>query len=201
MIWDLVRSSETTRAALSTAGHQAATRAAQRALQISDPRGEHHTIAIEKDVLGKPEARVLGSAQSVAVSISHAAPFVCAVADTAPVLLGTDIERIRPCTTAVWEACLTPAEKAFIAAAPRREREMLQIRAWSLKEAVLKAFGVGLRVHPRNVDVTNALGATTSTVRIGWRGVWHTATVEWMHLNPTYVAVAVAFPFSARTLE
>jgi 4'-phosphopantetheinyl transferase len=159
---------------------------------------EQGAIAIVQDALGKPSARVGERGAPVALSISHAFPFALAVATRDDVALGVDIERIRDFSEHTWRAFLTPAEKEFIAAAPKARRRELRTLAWSLKEAVLKALGVGLRMHPAHVDIAPFLESTgdrQGTVQI--RGISYDARAQTWREGSTHVAAAVALSAAA----
>lgn len=94
-------------------------------------------------------------------SVSHTRDVVaCAVTTDAPI--GVDVE-----TAAGGADCLdlaatafTPAEIARLRACPPSERETQFLRIWTLKEAWLKAVGLGLSLDPRSVDVELGAGGT-----------------------------------------
>lgn len=93
------------------------------------------TIRVTAD--GKPEC-----VDGPAVSVSHSGDLVCcAIAERGSI--GVDVEtgqRQRP-VTAIAERYFTAAEACWLAADPQLRFRML----WVLKEAYLKALGVGLR--------------------------------------------------------
>jgi phosphopantetheinyl transferase len=97
--------------------------------------GEHASaFRIEVSPAGKPEC-VAGPA----ISVSHSGEVVvCAVADAA---VGVDVETVHPRETRdIAERFFTPAEARWIAEDPETRFRML----WVLKEAYLKAVGVGI---------------------------------------------------------
>lgn len=81
-------------------------------------------------------------------SRSYAGPVVAvAVSSAGPV--GVDVEQVAAVAFPGFAGvALGPAERAGSDAA--------RARAWTRKEAVLKAQGTGLRVDPRTVDVTSS---------------------------------------------
>jgi 4'-phosphopantetheinyl transferase len=80
--------------------------------------------------------------------------------------LGVDVERVAPWTPAVLEeGWLHPAEQAALVALPGRDRAVAATRAWTRKEAVLKARGTGLRGDP--AATVTGVGRAAATVA-GW---------------------------------
>lgn len=92
-----------------------------------------------KPILQHPSLHTSRSsaADAVAVAVSSAGP------------VGVDVEQVTAASFAGFdEVALGPAEQA---GSPTE-----RARAWTRKEAVLKARGTGLRVDPRTVDVTGS---------------------------------------------
>ncbi|WP_239523104.1 4'-phosphopantetheinyl transferase family protein [Geodermatophilus normandii] len=80
--------------------------------------------------------------------------------------IGVDLEPVAPWTPDVAdEGWLHPAELRAIALLPPAARPVAVTRAWTRKEAVLKARGTGLRDDP--AAVVTAVGRTGGTVA-GW---------------------------------
>ncbi|MGY1727513.1 4'-phosphopantetheinyl transferase family protein [Geodermatophilus sp. SYSU D01062] len=80
--------------------------------------------------------------------------------------IGVDLEPVAPWTPAVAdEGWLHPTELRAIALLPPGERPVAATRAWTRKEAVLKAHGTGLREDP--ATVVTAVGPTGATAA-GW---------------------------------
>lgn len=73
--------------------------------------------------------------------------------------VGVDIEAVRPLPELAGMArlVLTQAEIAALEVVPPERRPLAFLRLWTLKEAVLKAAGFGLRHDPRALDL-GALG-------------------------------------------
>jgi phosphopantetheinyl transferase len=188
----LVRCASDSRKGLHEAGKEAAGRAIFLACRDAERKVTPGQIFIEEDVLGRPRGRIHGDSSSVAVSISHAFPFAlaCAVADD--IALGIDIERIRNFATNTREAFLTTAEKTIIANAPPKKKKYLPTLCWSLKESVLKALGTGLRVHPRQVDISRLLTDGCDSNVIGVKGVLYYAETGQWRINRDFIVTTVA---------
>jgi 4'-phosphopantetheinyl transferase len=118
-------------------------------------------VAFEIGEWGKPRLRPA----ACAFSMSRSEDLVLvALADDGEI--GADVERVRwlPDLDALAERCLTPVERAALAALPPAERNLAFMRAWTRKEACLKALGTGLRIEPSTFDV--GLRAEGGAVRI-----------------------------------
>ena len=93
--------------------------------------------------------------------------------------IGVDVEERRPChdPDGAIRTAFAPAEQAELAAARGARKAELFFRLWTLKEALLKALGVGLSLDTSGFEVPLALrqGAPTSLFRfphdptVGWR--------------------------------
>ena len=84
--------------------------------------------------------------------------------------LGADVEALiaRP-SESLAEEILTPAElEAWRGLAPPLRQTALT-RAWTRKEATLKAIGTGLRVAPRTIAVGEFWDAPAVPIALGWR--------------------------------
>ena len=80
--------------------------------------------------------------------------------------VGVDVERVAPWTPDVLdEGWLSPSEQAALRRLPQRYRALAVTRAWTQKEAVLKARGTGLRAHPAATVIR--IGRAEGTVA-GW---------------------------------
>jgi 4'-phosphopantetheinyl transferase len=82
------------------------------------------------------------------------------VAVTAGEEVGADVEWLRPMPDAltIAERFFSTAERRELAAVPEAEREAAFFRAWTRKEAYLKAVGTGITVPLDRFDVTLAPG-------------------------------------------
>jgi phosphopantetheine--protein transferase-like protein len=90
---------------------------------------------------------VVHGPEHVAVSISHGPDGAVglAVRSGQP---GIDMERIELRSPSFARTWFTPSEARISGDDPR-----LQTRIWCVKEAVLKALGTGMRLHPREVEI------------------------------------------------
>lgn len=87
---------------------------------------------------GKP---TFVTADAPAFNISHSGNWVVGIAGQGP--LGIDVEEIRP-ESEVLDSVLSPVELGDIRALPVSQRSKCFLRLWTLKEARLKAQGIGL---------------------------------------------------------
>jgi 4'-phosphopantetheinyl transferase len=91
-----------------------------------------------------------------ATSLSHSGSWV-AIAICAGVTVGVDIER-SPARTALGRLMplmCTPVEIANMERLPMHAREIALLMLWTRKEALLKAFGVGLMEDPAQLSAMN----------------------------------------------
>jgi 4'-phosphopantetheinyl transferase len=131
---------------------------ARHARMRPDPRGDEFLVgrALAREALARhaPGAAAIFTAGAhgrlevagagVSFNLSHAEGLVvCAVADSE---VGVDVEKVDPSRTepAIWEHHFAPAEVAALAALPEAERCERFFRYWTLKEAYIKARGLGL---------------------------------------------------------
>lgn len=138
-------------------------------------------------VLNQPEgapylAWADGTPIPAALSISHREDRAfCTISLQADLLLGADLERIEPRIPGFVCDYFTENEQAFFLHQPLELQEMWVTAAWSLKEAVLKALGKGLRVDTRQVEVN--FTEQPESFPIGSER-WRTAGVRTMGLGP-----------------
>ena len=126
---------------------------------VNEERG-HDTllneIVLRNDKSGKPVC----NCQGVHISISHRESMaVAAIADqTRWDGIGIDLEVIEPKEPAMWEQFFTLGEQE-LALKMARERGVEEStyfsHLWAIKEAVLKALGLGLRVDSRQVEIVD----------------------------------------------
>lgn len=122
----------------------------RRALSARLPGTPPAAWRIERAPGGRP--RLAGGGPGI--SLAHARGLVaCALAPTEA--LGVDAEA-PACAIpeALEEAALHPAERAALAALPGEARARAFLRLWTLKEALLKASGAGLREPPAGFGFT-----------------------------------------------
>ena len=108
-------------------------------------------MRFETSPLGKP--RLVDAPAGLDFSLSHARGAVAVAAAYMPI--GVDIEPLRQITDldAMVEIALSPEERKTLARTPEALRSRHFLRYWTLKEAILKAAGVGFAVSPRTLIV------------------------------------------------
>ncbi|WP_426703032.1 4'-phosphopantetheinyl transferase family protein [Rhodanobacter sp. Col0626] len=108
-------------------------------------------VRLTSTAAGQPQ--LLGTAFST--SLSHSGEWV-ALAICAGTTIGVDIERSPSHTalTALMPTICTPGEIADLEPLPLPQREAALLALWTRKEALLKAFGVGLNVDPALLSAT-----------------------------------------------
>jgi len=103
---------------------------------------------------GKPELGPPHSESGLTFNLSHSETLVvCAVTRTNSI--GVDVERVRPIPklTALTSRFFAPDERSHLDSLPEDDRLTAFFRIWTLKEAYLKALGVGLSQDPSTVTV------------------------------------------------
>ncbi|MFQ5679287.1 MAG: 4'-phosphopantetheinyl transferase family protein [Gemmatimonadota bacterium] len=104
---------------------------------------------------GKPRLESSGSTASAwHFNLSHSRDAL--VVGVARVPLGVDVERIRPLAapSSLARRILSSSEREVFRSLPVEHRSRALFRAWTRKEAMLKALGTGLRRPPRSVEVS-----------------------------------------------
>lgn len=105
--------------------------------------GVPRTAVVATQAQGKP---YLPAYPQVHFNVSHSHDVVMAMVAQVP--CGCDVERVGRYDPAVAQRALTPAEFAQVEALPTELRAAEFVRLWTLKEAFLKALGVGLQRDP-----------------------------------------------------
>lgn len=122
--------------------------------------GDARRLEFRVSTLGKPSLSGPPDLCRLSFSTSHADGMaVCAVGDG--VGLGVDVETLRNVgadALALAELVASRSEQRNILAATSAGRAEGLLRIWTLKEALTKATGLGLRFPVRNVTVVGAGG-------------------------------------------
>ena len=108
------------------------------------------SLRFETGAFGKPRLR---GEPRCAFSLSHSGDqALIALSDDGEI--GVDLEQLRPLPDldALARQCLAPREHFHFDATPLAERELAFLRAWTRKEACLKALGTGLQVEPASFE-------------------------------------------------
>ena len=105
-------------------------------------------------LVATPSGQPILPGTGFSTSLSHAGDWV-AIAIGGGAIIGVDIEQepSRVHLADMVETVCTPAEAARLMALEVAERERFLLALWTRKEALLKAFGVGLGVDPAGFDV------------------------------------------------
>lgn len=85
------------------------------------------------------------------ISISHSEDCIVAMASQLPI--GVDVQQHRTFGLTAMEYAFTEQERAFITKASPADRERISATIWAIKEAYLKAQGIGIFPHIQSVEV------------------------------------------------
>jgi 4'-phosphopantetheinyl transferase len=126
------------------------------------------------------------------LSISHCGPYaLCALSDSR---MGCDLEHIERRPDIFIEDFFTQAEVRRVRASPDALSPILVNLVWSMKEAVLKSIGKGLRMDTRMVEVEPPHDLTLEeALQPGWKPVQvHSPAINqpifaWWQLRNEYV--------------
>jgi 4'-phosphopantetheinyl transferase len=137
-------------------------------------------------------------------NLSHSGDWaLCALGDGRPV--GADIEAMRPLTDMehLADRFYTPQEGALLRSLPAEQRPATFYRAWTCKEAYVKATGRGLAADTRLIDVRmlpgEAPGLNTVAGDAAEAARWSLAVLD---LVPGYAAaVCVEGPLGKVTVR
>jgi 4'-phosphopantetheinyl transferase len=113
--------------------------------------------------------------------MSHARE-LCVIAVSREPSVGVDIECLRPLDDALElaEGLFTKRERRFIQAVPPASRDEAFLALWTRKEAVVKAFGLGLSQPLDTFDVSTASDADGTL----WQGQVGSARFIVARLHP-----------------
>jgi 4'-phosphopantetheinyl transferase len=117
--------------------------------------GPAAAVRVRRGPTGAPWlADLSGQPLPLALSLAHADDLVlAAIAPGADTRLGADLERVEPRGEAFLEDHYTAEERRWLAGLPPAARPLAATLAWTVKEAVLKALGVGLGAPADGVSV------------------------------------------------
>jgi 4'-phosphopantetheinyl transferase len=125
----------------------------------------------EIEIVNTPEGAPLirlpdGQISPDCLSISHSGQLAFCTLTQAPMLkIGADLEKVEPRSEDLVKDFFTPAEQRLADSFPGEEWHTAITLIWSMKEAMLKALGVGLHWDTRLVEVR----AIEDEVPGGWR--------------------------------
>lgn len=133
-------------------------------------------------------------AGQIDLSISHAGNV--GVADIALIqsdgLVGVDVERIRHFKAETVNSFLTAEERELLSCGPVEHYDQLATLMWSVKEAYLKARGIGIVQHPNTISVLQQDQRSWPT--IVERDIRVSASVWFGWLPGGYVITRVTLP-------
>ena len=124
------------------------------------------TWRIELDGDGKPQATHPQATPAIHINLSHTkGALLCGLSDVSP--LGVDLEDIQRDVKfeKLQERCFTQAEKVWIAEALSIQDGFF--RAWTLKEAYLKATGLGIRIELKDLEI---VPSASGPISVAYRG-------------------------------
>ena len=144
----------------------ALTRAALRSTVCDFLKCTNADLRFDENEHGKPFAVVQNQPSSVSFNISHSGDFGL-IAIGSSIRIGIDIEqrRQRRDLETLIDTVLAPHERSAIQSVPMDRKADLFFDFWTVKEAVLKAVGVGMSgPDPSEIEVPNAIlkGATSA---------------------------------------
>lgn len=129
-------------------------------------------LRFEQSALGKPV--LVDAPADLDFSLSHARGAVAAAVAHMPI--GVDIEPLRQIADmdAMSEIVLAAEELRELAKAPATQRSRLFLRYWTLKEAILKAAGVGFTIPPDTliVDAGSSPAVLSVPAALGSAAQW-----------------------------
>ncbi len=169
-------------------------------------------IEIVNDANGAPLFSLPGAQISPdRLSISHSGQLaLCGLTQVPTMGVGVDLEKIEPRSEDFIQDYFTPDEQRLVGSFPPKVKHTAVTLIWSMKEAMLKALGVGLRRDTRQVEV--------HTLGDGNPGDWQEASVgepqtekrpwlAWWQRRGDYVMTMAALaeglpePFSVSLIE
>jgi 4'-phosphopantetheinyl transferase len=157
-------------------------------------------IQIANEPEGAPYLLINGSQRYPGtLSISHCGPYaLCALSESR---MGCDIEHIERRPDIFIEDFFTRSEVQRVRESPETLRPILVNLVWSMKEAVLKSIGKGLRLDTRMVEVGPPLDLTfEEATQPGWKPVQvHSPAINqpiaaWWQLKADYVLTLAVIP-------
>ena len=132
-------------------------------------------LEILKEESGAPYLCINGEClQNHSISISHSNGFLLCAYCPADSRLGIDLERIEPRPQPFVQDFFTQAEVRQVELCPPQEAAQLATLIWSAKEAILKAFSIGLKVDTRSIEVDAISQISTQE---GWKEIMFTTSL------------------------
>jgi 4'-phosphopantetheinyl transferase len=176
---------------------------AKNLLLLADPSCSSlpiQAIQVANEPEGAPYLLINGGQRySGILSISHCGPYaLCALSDSR---MGCDLEHIERRSDIFIEDFFTRAEVQIMRESPEPLHTTLANLIWSMKEAVLKSIGKGLRLDTRMVEVDPPHNLSLEeAMQPGWKPVAvhspaiNQPIVAWWQLKADYVLTLAAIP-------
>ncbi len=146
-------------------GRWAVKRALARALALPETRESLAQLEVRADGRGAPFACLRGERLPCDLSLSHrAGAALCAVAP-AGTRIGCDVEWVEPRSRAFARHFLAANDRRWLDSLPEPSRAEAANLLWSARESAVKAFGTGLDVDVRTLEVRVTEDRTRFDVR------------------------------------
>ncbi|MYF40472.1 MAG: 4'-phosphopantetheinyl transferase superfamily protein [Rhodothermaceae bacterium] len=131
---------------------------------------ENNQLSIVAASYGKPHALINGQPAPTSFNVSHSGPHGLIAFAQGKQRVGVDVEAPssrRRDFDGIAEMVFGPNERAEIASANGLAKSRLFFRFWTLKEAIVKAFGTGLSIDLTAFEIPPDIrhGAESSTFR------------------------------------
>jgi 4'-phosphopantetheinyl transferase len=153
------------------------------------------SISILKSESGAPLVAFDVPAPPCTLSLSHRAGRALAAVAAGAEPIGCDLEWIEPRSAAFLGDYFLESETAFLARVPPGQKDLYANLFWCAKEAVMKARGEGMRLHPRKIEIAVKEAALSASVLPGedrFFGFWGSdenyvwAVVRSAYLSPKF---------------
>ena len=166
----------------SPAGRYALCRAALRAILCHGLDCGNDELVIAQDELGKPFALLGGKSVRVSFNVSHSGEHGL-IALTRQGRVGVDVEELNTPggLELLIDSVLSPGERACVSSGNQTERTRDFLRLWTIKEALIKALGMGLSLDMSAFEVPAGMrqGAARGVFRFpeSPEAVWRVADI------------------------
>lgn len=116
-------------------------------------------IIVSHDAKGKPSIKINNEDSPLSISLSHKDYFVVVGIGEPPCSIGVDVEKIRPLSKILVDGFLSQEEFSAFHLCSHEDSSRFLAAVWSYKECVMKSFGLGLRIHPKRINVLGLIHA------------------------------------------
>ncbi len=115
-------------------------------------------LDFEKLSHGKPYACIEGASATISFNITHSDTHgLIAIAPDRDIGVDLEIYSSSRDISGITKAVFSPEEQAVLTAASEEQRVRLFYRLWTLKEALLKAWGTGLSLAPASFQIPDSM--------------------------------------------